>query len=98
MGRLMADPALIQKLQDQVQVAYQEQTQAIIASANARLTRPLADGLRSEGHLTAASVAKVLLLPHAIRLDVRASGDLRFYMDCEPAHEKIPATGEYDDD
>ena len=78
LGRLMADPALIQKLQDQVQVAYQEQTQAIIASANARLTRPLADGFRSEGHLTAASVTKVHLLSDAIRLDVRASGDLRF--------------------
>jgi hypothetical protein len=77
LGRLMSDPALIQKLQDQVQVAYQEQTQAIIKSANARLTRPLADGFRSEGHLTAASVAKVLLLADGIRLDVRASGDLR---------------------
>jgi len=77
LASLTSDPALIQKLQDQVQVAYQEQTQAIISSANARLTRPLPDGFRSEGHLTAASVSKVLLLSDAIRLDVRASGDLR---------------------
>jgi hypothetical protein len=77
LAAMSRDPALVQTLQDQVQIAYQKDTEAIMASANARLTRPLADGFRSEGHLTAASVAKVLLLSDAIRLDIRASGDLR---------------------
>jgi hypothetical protein len=72
----LGDPALMQMLQ-QVQIAFQNEQQAIIASANARLTRPLADGFRSEGSLKSAGVSKVLLLSDGIRLDLRASGDLR---------------------
>jgi hypothetical protein len=60
-----------------VQIAFQNEQQAIIASANTRLTRPLADGFRSEGSLKSAGVSKVLLLSDGIRLDLRASGDLR---------------------
>jgi hypothetical protein len=71
------DPALMQTLQQQVRLTFQNEQQAIIASANARLTRPLADGFRSEGALKSAGVSKILLLSDGIRLELRASGDLR---------------------
>ncbi len=60
-----------------MRLAFQTEWQAILASANARLTRPLADGFRSEGNLTSAGLSKVALLPDGLRIDLRASGDLR---------------------
>jgi hypothetical protein len=74
---LLGDPTLIQTLRQQVRLAFQDELLTIITSANARLTRPLADGFRSEGNLTSAGLAKILLLSDGLRLDLRASGDLR---------------------
>jgi uncharacterized protein DUF4403 len=77
LNEFLNDPALMQMLQQQLRLTFQNEQQAIIASANARLTRPLADGFRSEGSLKSAGVSKVLLLSNGIRQDLRASGDLR---------------------
>ena len=77
LANFLNDPALMQTLRQDLRVALPAGQQAIIASANARLTRPLADGFRSEGHLTSAGLSRILLLSDGVRLDLRASGELR---------------------
>lgn len=77
LAALLADPTLLQNLQQQVRLAFQTEWQAILASANARLTRPLTGGFRSEGSLTSAGLSKVSLLTDGLRIDLRATGDLR---------------------
>jgi Domain of unknown function (DUF4403) len=77
LAALLGDTTLKQTLLQQVRFEFQNQLQTTIASANARLTRPLGNGFRSEGHLTSVEPAKILLLSDGIRLDIRASGDLR---------------------
>ncbi len=77
LATLLDDPTLVQNLQQQVRLAFQTEWQAILASANARLTRPLAGSFRSEGNLTSAGLSNISLLPDGIRIDLRAGGDLR---------------------
>jgi hypothetical protein len=77
LATLINDPTLIQNLKQQVQVAFQTEWKNALASASARLTRPLADGFRSEGHLTSADLSRVSLLPEALRIDLRATGTLK---------------------
>lgn len=74
---LLSDPTLVQDLRQQSGLAFLSEWQAMLASANARLTRPLTDGFRSEGSLTSAGLSKVSLLPDGIRIDLRASGNLK---------------------
>lgn len=74
---LMSDPTLIQDLRQQVGIAFQNEWQALLASANARLTRPLSGGFRSEGNLSSVNLSQVSLLSDAIRVDLRASGNLK---------------------
>jgi hypothetical protein len=77
LSSLLGDGTLQQALRDQVRFEFQSQLQGMIASANARLTRPLGNNFRSEGNLTAVALDKVLLLADGIRLDLRVSGDLK---------------------
>lgn len=77
LAALLADPTLLQNLQQQVQLAFQTEWQAVLASASARLTRPLAGGFRSEGNLTSAGLSKISLLTDGLRIDLRATGNLR---------------------
>lgn len=74
---LLNDPTLVQDLRQQASIAFQSEWQAILASANARLTRPLTGGFRSEGNLTSAGLSKISLLSDGVRIDLRASGDLK---------------------
>ena len=46
-------------------------------AANEKLTRPLKDGFRMEGHLTSAKLEKVYLPADGIVIALRASGDLK---------------------
>lgn len=77
LAALLNDPTLIQDLQQRAGLAFQGEWQAILASANTRLTRPLMGGFRSEGSLTSVALSKVSLLSDGIRIDLRASGDLK---------------------
>lgn len=77
LAALFGDPTLMQSLQQQVRLAFRTEWQAILSSASARLTRPLAGGFRSEGSLTSAGLSKVSLLTDGLRVDLRANGDLR---------------------
>ena len=71
------DSGLLQSLREQLAVGYQAGVDQVVASANARLTRPLGDGFRSEGQLTSAGIADVRLLSDHIEIDVRADGRLK---------------------
>lgn len=76
-AKLMSDPTLIQDLRQQVGLAFQSEWQALLTSANARLTRPLSGGFRSEGNLSSVKLSQVSLLSDSIRIDLRASGNLK---------------------
>ena len=49
----------------------------LLNAANAKLTRPLKDGFRMEGHLSSAKLEKVYLPADGIVIALRASGDLK---------------------
>jgi hypothetical protein len=67
----------LQDLQQQLKQTFQTQWQAALASANTRLSRPLGDGFRSEGHLASAGLSGISLLSEGLRINLRASGELR---------------------
>jgi uncharacterized protein DUF4403 len=71
------DPALLQTLREQLSVDFKAGYDQVVASANARLTRPLGNSFRSEGKLTSAGVANVLLLSDRIQVNLRADGRLK---------------------
>ena len=54
-------------------VAYQN----LLDAANQKLTRPLKDGFRMEGHLSSAKLEKAFLPADAIVIALRASGELK---------------------
>ena len=56
---------------------YKPQYDAVLAQANAKLTRDLGNGFRSQGSFSSANVEKVLLLKDNIEVVVRATGTLR---------------------
>jgi hypothetical protein len=64
-------------LRDQASVSYAAVWQNLLDSANQRLTRPLKNGYRMEGHLTSAKLDRVLLSSDGISVALRASGDLK---------------------
>ena len=74
---LFSNSTFLQMLQQRLATGYQAERDRIIASANAKLTRPLGDGFRSEGKLASAGVAGIALLPDTLRVNLRASGSLR---------------------
>ena len=74
---LLSNPTFLKTLQQRLASGYRAERDRIVASANAKLTRPLGDGFRSEGELVFADVAKVVLLNDALRVDLRATGKLR---------------------
>jgi hypothetical protein len=56
---------------------YKPQYDALLQQANAKLTRDLGNGFRSQGSFTAANIDKVLLLKDGIEIVARATGTLR---------------------
>ena len=68
---------LTAQLKSAVNVDYGISYQNLLIAANQRLTRPLKDGFRMEGHLSAAQLNKVLLLADGITIALHASGDLK---------------------
>jgi hypothetical protein len=66
----------VKALSEQLRLAYQDELNRIVASANARLTRSLGNGFRSEAHLTSSGVSRTELLDDGLRIDFRVGGDL----------------------
>jgi hypothetical protein len=68
---------LLAQLKSAVSVDYGAAYQSLLAAANQRLTRPLKDGYRMEGHLESAKLDNVQLLADGIRIALHANGDLK---------------------
>lgn len=64
-------------LRDKTSVDYGVAYQNVLNAANEKLSRPLKDGFRMEGHLTSAKLEKVYLLADGIVIALRASGGLK---------------------
>jgi hypothetical protein len=56
---------------------YKPQYDAMLQQANAKLTRDLGNGFRSQGSFTSANIDKVVLLKDSIEIVARATGTLR---------------------
>jgi hypothetical protein len=68
---------LIAKLREGMSVDYGVAYDNLLNAANAKLTRPLKDGFRMEGHLSSAKPEKMYLPADSIVIALRASGDLK---------------------
>jgi Domain of unknown function (DUF4403) len=73
----LIDSKLIAMLRQQLNVSYKEAYEKMIAAADAKLTRPLGNGFRMEGQLSAARVDKILLLADGLSVQLRANGALK---------------------
>lgn len=72
----LIDPVMA-RLRDNLSVDYGVAYQNLLNAANEKLTRPLKDGFRMEGHLDQAALDKVYLPADGIMIALRASGDLK---------------------
>jgi hypothetical protein len=70
------DP-LVAQLRDKMSVDYGVAYENLLNAANAKLTRPLKDGFRMEGHLLSAKLEKLYLPADGIVIALRASGELK---------------------
>ncbi len=68
---------LLTELKNAANIEYGISYQNLLMAANERLSRPLKDGFRMEGHLSSAKVDKVMLLPDGIVIALRTSGELK---------------------
>jgi hypothetical protein len=68
---------LVAQLRDKTSLDYGVAYQNLLTAANEKLTRPLKDGFRMEGHLNSAKLEKVYLPTDGIVIALRASGDLK---------------------
>ncbi len=76
MAQASGNADLVDRLR-QAKILYQEAYQRLLAAANQRLTRPLKDGFRMEGHLDSAKLDHVSLLQDGISIALRMSGNLK---------------------
>jgi Domain of unknown function (DUF4403) len=67
----------VTRLRDAMSVDYGVAYENLLNAANAKLTRPLKDGFRMEGHLSSAKLAKTYLSADGMVIAVRASGELK---------------------
>jgi hypothetical protein len=69
--------AILTRLRDGTDVDYGIAYQNLLNAANEKLTRPLKDGYRMEGHVDSAKFEKVFLSPNGVVVALRASGNLK---------------------
>jgi hypothetical protein len=72
----MVNPFVTQ-LRDKMSVDYGVAYENLLNAANEKLTRPLKDGFRMEGHLSSAKLEKTYLSADGIVVALRASGELK---------------------
>jgi hypothetical protein len=68
---------IVDAVRQKVLSDYKPQSDAVLQQANAKLSRDLGNGFRSDGKFSSANVEKVLLLKDNIEVVVRATGTLR---------------------
>jgi len=67
---------IVSQLRDKMSVDYGVAYQNLLNAANEKLSRPLKDGFRIEGHLNSANLEKVYLPADGITIAFRAGGEL----------------------
>jgi Domain of unknown function (DUF4403) len=68
---------IMAQLNDKMDVDYGVAYQNLLNAANAKLTRPLKDGFRMQGHLDSAKLERVYLPADGITIAFRATGELK---------------------
>ena len=68
---------VVDALRQKVLVDYKPQYDAVLQQANAKLTRDLGNGFKSEGSFTSANVQKIVLLKDNIEIIAQGTGTLR---------------------
>jgi hypothetical protein len=68
---------LVAELREKMNVDYGVAYENLLNAANEKLTRPLKDGFRMEGHLSSAKLEKTYLSADDIVIALRASGELK---------------------
>jgi hypothetical protein len=68
---------IMAQLNDKMSVDYGIAYQNLLNAANQKLTRPLKDGFRMEGHLDSAKLEKLYLPADGLTIAFRASGELK---------------------
>jgi hypothetical protein len=68
---------IVDAIRQKVIADYKPQYDAVLQQANAKLTRDLGNGFKSEGSFTSANIEKVVLLKDNIEIIARATGTLR---------------------
>jgi hypothetical protein len=68
---------IVAQLRDKMNIDYGVAYQNLLDAANQKLTRPLKDGFRMEGHLDSAKLEKTYLPADGLMIAFRASGELK---------------------
>jgi hypothetical protein len=68
---------IVTQLREKTNVDYGVAYENLLNAANEKLTRPLKDGFRMEGHLSSAKLEKTYLSADGIVIALRASGELK---------------------
>lgn len=68
---------IVAQLRDKMSVDYGVAYQNLLNAANVKLTRPLKDGFRMEGHLDAAALQQLYLPADGITIAMRATGTMK---------------------
>ena len=68
---------IVAQLRDKMSVDYGIAYDNLLNAANGKLTRPLKDGFRMEGHLSSAKLEKTYLAADGMVIALRASGELK---------------------
>ena len=68
---------MLDVLRQKVLADYKPQYDAVLHQANAKLTRDLGNGFKSEGNFTSAGIQKIVLLEDNIEIIAGATGTLR---------------------
>jgi hypothetical protein len=68
---------IVAQLREKTNVDYGVAYENLLNAANEKLTRPLKDGFRMEGHLSSAKLEKTYLSPDGIVIALRATGELK---------------------
>jgi len=64
-------------IREKLLAEYKPQYDALVQQANAKLTRDLGNGFKSQGNFTAANIDKIILLKDNIEIIAKATGTLR---------------------
>ncbi len=74
---LLSNNDFLQQLKQKMALDYKAERDRLMTSANAKLSRPLSDGFRSDVQLASVGVSKIALTADALQVQLRAAGRLK---------------------